>query len=355
MKDELINDLTIALMPYVENTQDLKLLITMVLGKYEVQKAETALTVYEGDINEQIMKRFIAAKIAQGCSMRTIKYYQISITKALMEIGKPYMDVTADNIRYWLAVRIQRDGVTKTTANNERRNLSAFYGWLQKEEILLKNPMAKIDSIKETKKKKKAYSLLDLEKIRMGCRTNREKAMVEFFASTWCRVTELCEVKLSDINNGKVTVHGKGDKYRECFINARAQLALEVYLAERTDSNPYLFPRAKYAGDIKRMTKGKRTKAEQANWYKDPSQVDENGRMDISSVEGIIRKIGRRVGVEKVHPHRFRRTGATMALRAGMPLTTVSKLLGHESIETTQIYLDISDEELEAAHKKFVV
>lgn len=355
MKDELINDLTIALMPYVQDTQELRMAITIVLGKYEVQKAETALTVYEGDINEQIMKRFIAAKIAQGCSMRTIKYYQTDISKSLMEIGKPYMDVTTDDIRYLLAVRIRRDGISKTTANNNRRNLSAFYGWLQKEEILLKNPMAKIDSIKETKKKKKAYSLLDLEKVRMGCRTSREKAMVEFLASTWCRVTEMCEVKISDINNGKVTVHGKGDKYRECFINARAQLALDVYLAERTDSNPYLFPRAKYAGDVKRMTKGKMRNAEKAQWYKDPSQVDENSRMDISSVEGIIRNIGKRVGVEKVHPHRFRRTGATMALRAGMPLTTVSKLLGHESIETTQIYLDISDEELEAAHKKFVV
>lgn len=235
MKDELINDLTIALMPYVQDTQELKMAITVVLGKYEVQKAETALTVYEGDINEQIMKRFIAAKIAQGCSMRTIKYYQTDITKSLMEIGKPYMDVTTDDIRYLLAVRIRRDGISKTTANNNRRNLSAFYGWLQKEEILLKNPMAKIDSIKETKKKKKAYSLLDLEKIRMGCRTNRERAMVEFLSSTWCRVAEMSEVKISDIGNGKVTVHGKGDKYRECFLNARRNLRWKfTLLSDRT-------------------------------------------------------------------------------------------------------------------------
>jgi site-specific recombinase XerD len=214
--------------------------------------------------------------------------------------------------------------------------------------------MLKVDAIKVTKKKKKAYSLLDLEKIRMGCRTNRERAMVEFLASTWCRVAEMSEVKISDIGNGKVTVHGKGDKYRECFLNARAQLALEVYLAERQDNNPYLFPRAKYAGDVVKMTKGTERRKE-PEWYKNPENVDEFDHIAFGTIESIVRKIGRRVGVEKVHPHRFRRTGATMALRTGMPLTTVSKLLGHESIETTQIYLDISDEELEAAHKKFVV
>ncbi len=354
MKEELINDLTLAMMPYVENMPDLRMAITIVLGKYEVQKAETALTVYEGDVNGQILKRFLAAKLAKGCSTKTIGYYQHTISRTLAEIGKPYMNITADDIRYWLAVRIQRDGLSKTSANNERRNLSSFFKWLQTEEILLKNPMAKIDAIKETKKKKKAYSLLDLEKIRMGCRTNREKAMVEFLASTWCRVTEMCEVKISDISNGKVMVHGKGDKYRECFINARAQLALEVYLEERKDNNPYLFPGEKYAGDIKAMAKAMK-RIKRVEWYKDPRNVDEEAHIRQGTVETIIRNIGRRVGVEKVHPHRFRRTGATMALRTGMPLTTVSKLLGHESIETTQIYLDISEEELEAAHKKFVV
>ena len=355
MKDELINDLTVALMPYVENTQDLKLLITMVLGKYEVQKAETSLIVYEGDINEQMLKRFIAAKMAKGCSMRTIELYRQSITFALQGIGKPYMDITPDDIRYWLALRIRRDGITKTTANNYRRNLSAFYSWLKNEDIIAKNPLIKVDSIKETKKKPKAYTLLDLEKIRMGCRTNRERAMVEFLASTWCRITETVNVKLYDIDNGRVTVHGKGDKYRDVFLNARAQLAIDAYLAERKDNNPYLFPRAKHAGDPAHMMKGKKSGAEQAQWYKDPSQVDKDRPMDQSSAGAIVKKIGERVRVDHVHPHRFRRTGATLALRAGMPLTTVSKLLGHESIETTQIYLDISDEELEAAHKKFVV
>jgi site-specific recombinase XerD len=213
--------------------------------------------------------------------------------------------------------------------------------------------MLKVDAIKETKRKKKAYSLLDLEKIRIGCRSNRERAIVEFLASTWCRVTEACEVKISDIQDGKVTVHGKGDKYRECYLNARAQLALEMYLNERKDDNPYLFCKStmKWA----EWTRKKITNEDALHWYANPEYVDDVEPIDKSSIEHIVRNIGKRVGVDKVHPHRFRRTGATMALRAGMPLTTVSKLLGHESIETTQIYLDVSDEELEAAHRKYVV
>ena len=354
MKEDLANELVNTLMPYVScSTQDLKMMVTITLQKYDVQIAETSLSVWKGDQNEIVLQRFLAAKLSQGCSARTIDYYRKSVAKSLEEIGKPYNEITADDIRYYLAVRIQRNGVTKTTANNERRNLSAFYGWLQKEEILLKNPMSKIEAIKETKKKKKAYSLLDLEKIRLGCTTTREKAIVEFLASTWCRVSEMIEVKIADIENGKVTVHGKGDKYREVFLNARAMMAIELYLADRKDSNPYLFPKAKYTVSERgyRHTNHKDMK----EWYKDPDMVDGSDQMDKGTAEAIVRKIGKDVGVNNVHPHRFRRTGATMALRQGMSLTTVSKLLGHESIETTQIYLDISDEELEQAHRRYVV
>ena len=155
MKEDLITDLAIMLQPHTDmNMQDLKMRIEMVLQPYEVTKAHTELTVYQGDVNERILKRFLAAKMAAGCSAKTIRYYGDSIKITLEKIGKPYMDITADDIRLYLAVRIHKDGVTKATADNERRNLSSFFTWLQKEEILLKNPMSKIESIKVTKKKK---------------------------------------------------------------------------------------------------------------------------------------------------------------------------------------------------------
>ena len=134
------------------------MIITMTLSAYEVTKPETALTVYEGDINELIIMRWLSAKLAAGCSKRTVKQYKDSVSLVLSRIGKAYQDITADDVRAYLATRIFRDGVSKTTANNERRNLSAFYYWLQKEEILLKNPMNRVDPIKVTKKKKQAFS-----------------------------------------------------------------------------------------------------------------------------------------------------------------------------------------------------
>lgn len=357
MKEDLITDLAIMLQPHTDmNVQDLKMQLEMVLQPYEVTKAHTELTVYQGDVNERILKRFLAAKMAAGLSSRTIQYYGESIKMSFEKIGKPYTEITADDIRLYLAMRIHRDGVTKTTADNERRNLSSFFTWLNKEEILLKNPMSKVESIKITKKKKKAYSLLDLEKIRLGCRNAREKAIVEFLASTWCRVSELLQVKISDIQGEAVEVHGKGDKYRTVYLNARAMLAVNQYLKERTDNSPYLFPGCVCGAYDQRFKDAiKRCGIQRHEWYKVPELVSDAGIPNNSIIEGVVRSIGKRAGVENVHPHRFRRTGATMALRQGMPILQVSKMLGHNSLETTQIYLDISDEELQQAHNKYVI
>lgn len=357
-KETLTIDIINMLQPKLphDDVQDVKMALAIIMEPYHIERHGTDLTMYEGDKNNQILKKFIAAKIAAGLSMKTINYYKTSIEFFFNYTGKEYDQVTPDDVRLYLAMRVQKDNVRKTTANNERRNLSSFYGWLQREEILMRNPMAKIDPIKETKRKKKAYELMDLEKIRLGCRTARERAMVEFLASTWCRVSEMVNVKTDEIHDGKVTVKGKGDKYREVYLNDRARLCLEIYLKERTDLNPYLFPRAKYAGDVKAMQAAGITKpSRMPDWYKCPDLVDDTKPMDLGSVESIIRELGRRVGVKNCHPHRFRRTGATLALRSGMPITTVQKLLGHNNIETTQIYLDISGDELEQAHRKFVI
>lgn len=329
MKGQLEDELVIAMMPFIDeqNVSDIKMIISMTLGKYDVSRTETALTVYEGDVNDLIIRRWLAAKLAKGCSPNTIRAYRSSVSNTLARIGKAYMDVTADDVRLYLAERIYKDKVSKTAANNERRNLSAFYFWLQKEEILLKNPMNKVDVIKETKKKKQAFTPMEIEKIRYACRSARETAIIEIMLSTWCRVSELAEIKMSDINGGSVIVHGKGDKYRACYLSAKAQLAASKYLQERRDANPYLFPKAKYAGNLKEFRIKK--PSDLVNWYMDPEMVDETEHSDKSAIETIVRNIGKRAEVQNTHPHRFRRTGATMALRSGMPLIQVSKLRYH--------------------------
>lgn len=347
LRDDLINIVT----PYIDqnNLENVKMLFDVALSKYQISKKSTEITPYSGDVNDQILKRFLCAKIARGCSPKTIRYYGNVVKKALQYIRKPYSSVTADDIRLYIAIRVQRDRVTKTTVNNERRCLSAFYGWLQKEEILLKNPMSKVEKIKVTREKKKAFTVMELEKIRAACRDARERAVIEVLSSTWCRVSELIGIRIADIHDGKCAVHGKGDKIRDVYLNARAQLAVQAYLSERSDNNPYLFPGA-VDGYIAISKRGKA-----ADWYKNQDLVSPEKPLDKGSIESMVRRLGRISGVSNVHPHRFRRTGATMALRAGMPLVQVSKLLGHESIETTQIYLDISEKELEEAHEKYVI
>ncbi len=176
--------------------------------------------------------------------------------------------------------------------------------------------------------------------------------MIEVLCSTWCRVTELSLMQIAEMDGNEILVHGKGEKDRIVYLNAKAQMAVQNYLAERKDTNPYLFPRAKYAGHAL-MQKGS-AKSNAKSWYKNPALVDETRPMDKGTAEVIVRTLGKKAGVENAHPHRFRRTGATNALKSGMPLITVSKLLGHANINTTQIYLDISDDELEQAHIKYV-
>lgn len=351
--DNVISEVVFAIAPYVktEEISDIRMRITMVLSKYEIKKAVTDIVPYQGDVNDEILKRFLIAKTAAGRSQRTLRYYKDSISMSLAKIGKPYTQVTANDVRIYLAIRVNKDGVSKACANNERRNLSAFYSWLQKEEILLKNPMNKVEAIKEPKKKKKAFSNMELEKIRFACRNAYERALVEVLISTWARISEIAEMKIADIQDNKIVVHGKGDKYRETYLTAKAQIAVQEYLKQREDDNPWMFPKGARVQDLRK--KGI-PKEEMHLWWRHAENV-RPGRRDSGSLETNIRDIGKRAGVENCHPHRFRRTGATMALRAGMPIIEVSKLLGHESIATTQIYLDIEEKQLQATHEKYVI
>lgn len=351
--ENVFNELIYAISPYIQNNDlsDVRMRLSIVLSKYDIAKRETEIVPYEGDVNEQILKRFLIAKTARGLSKKTLNYYRTSITLILARIGKPYTQVTADDIRLYMALRVNRDGVSKTCVNNERRNLSAFYTWLQKEEILLKNPMVKVEPIKETKKKKKAYTNMELEKIRYACEDEMDRALVEVLISTWARISEIASIKISDIEGNKIMVHGKGDKYRMVYLTAKAQLAIKTYLEKRNDDAPLLFPKGK---NVKELIKSMTERKDLHLWWMFPENIAD-GERDPGSLESRIRKIGKRAGVENVHPHRFRRTGATMALRAGMPLMEVSQILGHESIGTTQIYLDIDNQQLESTHEKYVV
>lgn len=351
-REELINNLCLYMQSKTNETMlDIKNGLYMLLEPYEILPRTTEVAILKEDRNEYLLKNFLIAKKVKGCTERTLRYYAESVKKILEIIGKTVDDITTEDIRYYIAIRLQRDKVTKTTIGNEIRNLGSFFNWLYAEEIIKKNPMAKIDRIKQEKTKKEALTEMEIEMLRAAADGEREKLVIELLLSTGCRVGEVVQILISDIEGDRVLVHGKGQKDRYVYLNARAQLALGKYLDERNDKNPYLFPKG--GSVIEKKHDGIR-KCDLKDWWKNSENIKE-GHAGISTIEITTRKIAKRAGVEQANPHKFRRTCATMALRRGMPLEQVSKMLGHEEISTTQIYLDLTEDELALAHKKYVI
>ena len=356
MKEELINSIVAMLQRRGLPVEGIPEQLYILFKDVEITKAETALAIPDANINDDLLKRFIAAKMVKGCTENTITAYRGTISRCLQRFNKPATNIQSDDIRLYIAYRLTQDGVSKSFMNTELRYLRSFFTWMTSDEIIDKNPMTRIDTIKTPKISKKAFSDIECEKLRAACTSSKDAVIVEVLLSTGCRVSELCNIKLSEINNDEILVHGKGQKDRTVYLNARAQMAIHTYLSERKDDNPYLFAKGLFMkhGKADKMTAKQRKLNCSAFWYRHPEQVRE-GPADKGSIESIVRKMGKRAGVENAHPHRFRRTCATMALRRGMSIEMVSKMLGHEQLSTTQIYLDLTESDLEAAHRKFVV
>ena len=355
MRNKLETEIINTLFQYRHNIpfEDIKAQITIILSNYEIEARHTEIAIRDEDKNNMYIALFLASKAAGGRTERTLHSYKTYLTKIFSVIGKNVEDVTADDIKLYLAKKLRVDKISKTSVDNERRALSTFYGWMLNNEYIKSNPMNKVEVMKYSKPKKKAFTDMEVERIRDACSSERESMIVEVLLSTWCRVSELCSIRLDEIENDKILVHGKGEKDRTVFLNAKAKMAIQKYMDKRKDSNPYLLPRAAVAGDITAFTRGKKRSLSN-RWYEDPEMVDQEHECDKGTVESIVRTLGKKAGVKNCHPHRFRRTGATFALKGGMSFMTVSKLLGHANIAVTQVYLDISDEDLENEHGKYV-
>lgn len=355
IRDDLESELIEVIAPYRFKLpfEDIKAQITIILSEYDVQTRKTELVVRDEDKNTKYIMLFIASKAAGGRTDRTLKSYKNYLTKIFDTIGKSADVITSDDIKLYLAKKLRINKNAKVSVDNERRALSTFYGWMQRSEYIEKNPMNKVETMRYSKTKKHAFTDMEVELIRGACGTERETAIVELLLSTWCRVSELAGIRIDEIEGERILVHGKGEKDRYVYLNAKAQIALKNYLDKRNDMNPYLFPRSKATGDVTVFTSGV-PKLKQPKWYEDENMVHETDPCDKGTIESIVRRIGKKAGVTNTHPHRFRRTGATFAMRAGMPIMTVSKLLGHANIAVTQVYLDINDEDLESEHGKYV-
>ena len=271
---------------------------------------------------------FIAAKRIEGRSEKTLEYYKSVIEKTVESIGKTVKHITTEDLRQYLSNYQNKKGSSKVTIDNMRRILSSFFGWLEDEELIIKSPVRRIHKVKSSKNIKETYTDEELEKMRNSCKEIRDVALIDLLASTGMRVGELVQLNIEDIDfeERECTVLGKGDKERIVYFDVRSKLHLKQYIDSRSDDNPALFV----------------------------SLFDPHDRLRIGGVESRLRKIGKILGIDNVHPHRFRRTLATVAIDKGMPIEQLQQLLGHQRIDTTLQYAMVKQSNVKMAHRKYI-
>lgn len=312
------------MLPLLDNSQAkaLERTLELVLGKY-IEKSNNE------EISSQVLlQRFIEAKRIEGCSEKTLVYYQNTINQMLDWIGKEVMHIVTEDLRCYLTDYQKSKDLSRVTIDNVRRILSSFFSWLEDEEYIIKSPIRRIHKVKVMSSIKDTYSDEDLERMRDSCEEKRDLALIDMLASTGMRVGELVLLNRNDIdfNERECKVLGKGNKERIVYFDARTKIHLQEYLNSRIDDCDALFVSLKAP----------------------------HTRLTIGGVETRLRNIGKKLGIEKMHPHKFRRTLATKAIDKGMPIEQLQKLLGHKRIDTTLQYAMVKQSNVKLAHKKFI-
>ena len=330
MKTRIINKIKSKMKLYLDENQLIILDETLrnIFKDYDIVESESEFTIVESKENSILLMNFLASKHIEGCSERTITYYNSTIEKMLESINKKIEFITTDDLRKYLADYKNNTNASKATVDNIRRVLSSFFSWLEDEDYILKNPVRRIHKIKTRKVVKEVISDESFEILRDTCSNIRDLAMIELLASTGIRVGELVNLNIDDVlfNERECVVLGKGDSERTVYFDAKTKIHLLNYLETRTDNNPALFVS-----------------------FKKPYR-----RLGINGVERRIRELGQEANIKKVHPHKFRRTMATNAIDKGMPIEQVQKLLGHVQIDTTMQYAMVNQNNVKIAHRKFI-
>lgn len=326
MKEEIVSEVVQQMLPFLDNVGVKKLqeVLEHTLFYYEV----TASEVEHEDDSENLVKAFLSAKRIEGCSDKTLKYYQTTINAMRSAIEKSLRQITTEDLRNYLTEYQARKNLSRVTVDNVRRILSSLFAWLEDEDYILKSPVRRIHKVKTASNIKETYTDESLELMRDGCTELRDLAMIDMLASTGMRVGEMVLLNREDINftDRECVVFGKGDKERVVYFDARTKIHLQNYLESRSDSCPALFV----------------------------SLRAPHKRLNIGGVEVRLRELGRKLGIQKVHPHKFRRTLATMAIDKGMPIEQLQRLLGHSKIDTTLQYAMVKQSNVKLAHKKYI-
>ena len=327
MIENLINEIELAMLSSLNNEQlsQLRKVLEYTFRNISVTTKDAYST--ETD-NAKLLDSFLSAKKVEGCSAGSISYYRSTINNTLSKIHKGVQHITTDDLRTYLNDYQTSSGASKVTVDNIRRILSSFFSWLEEENHIVKSPVRRIHKVKVGKTVKETYSDESLELMRDHCDNPRDLALIDLLSSTGMRVGELVKLNRDDIDfhNRECIVTGKGDKQRKVYFDARTKIHLQKYLSSRTDSNEALFV----------------------------SLISPYDRLQISGVEIRLRQIGRELNIPKVHPHKFRRTLATMAIDKGMPIEQVQHLLGHQSMDTTLQYAMVNQNNVKLSHQKFL-
>ena len=326
MKQNLITDVVQAMLPYLNNAQTERLqeALQQSLSHYKVTEDDSMQEISE----QNLVELFLSAKRIEGCSEKSLKYYKATITALLDAVGKGVKYIVTDDIRTYLTEYQTRKQSSKVTIDNIRRILSSFFSWLEDEDYILKSPVRRIHKVKTGTNIKETYTDEALELMRDNCTELRDLAIIDMLASTGMRVGEMVLLNREDIdfNERECVVFGKGDKERIVYFDARTKIHLQNYLNSRNDDNPALFV----------------------------SLQSPHNRLQISGIEVRLRQYGNRLGIAKVHPHKFRRTLATMAIDKGMPIEQLQQLLGHRRIDTTLQYAMVKQSNVKIAHRKYI-
>jgi len=321
IEDEMLNVLNNAQLMYLEKVLERN------MNGLEVTKVKEEGLYFKYD-NNQFIEMFLRAKKIEGCSIKTINNYRLILNNALNDCDLNVTELDTDYWRNYLSKYKEERNCKSSTLDNIRRVVSSFYIWLQEENYILKSPMIRIHKIKTKKVIKEIYSDEMMEKLREHTNNPRDLAIIDLLASTGMRIGEMLKLNISDIDfeNRECIVSGKGNKERLAYLDAKAKVHLKEYLETRKDENPALFV----------------------------SLDKPYNRLGSSGIQYRLRVLGRSIGIEKVHPHRFRRTMATRAIDKGMPIEQVQSLLGHSQIETTLRYALVNQNNVKQSHKKYI-
>ena len=322
MKEKIINNILQRMQDKVNNKQ-LEELKIILIDEFSIKNTKN-----KEKSNDKLEKLFIDAKRLEGCSNKTILYYISTIEMMLNKINKNIIEIETEDLRTYLSDYQMNNNSSKVTIDNIRRILSSFFSWLEDENYIIKSPVRRIKKVKAPSIIKETYTDEELEIMRDNVGTVRDLALIDVLASTGMRVGELVKLNIEDVNftERECIVLGKGNKERVVYFDARTKIHLKNYLDNRKDNNKALFISLKAP----------------------------YGRLSIGGVELRLRKIGKQLGIKKVHPHKFRIKLATIAIDKGMPIEQVQKLLGHEKIDTTLQYAMVKQSNVKIAHQKYI-